>query len=426
VLDTLTVAVPASSVIDPASAVAVFSTLAADIVVTDPIAITGAGALTIQNVLAGELTDPMDASGLTGAFTISVSPDNNGAVFDFSDGAAQQALGVDKVILQAGSNGDALDVTADAADNNLAIDIVLDAAETAGAITVAFDNSDVAADDAVTLNLLGDGDGCGAVDVSGIDTLTINSGGTTDNAVGGITMSDQAFVTETIVITGAQNLDAGTLAGGISIIVNASALTGKLTIVGDAVGDQITGGAGDDDITGGADGDILAGGAGADALVGAAGADQLNGGDGDDDLSGGAGVDQVTGGAGVDLFHLNGIVANADRELIQDFVAGAGGDVLGFDAAQADSTVGADVTFATCASGDVDPAAGADDVILRDTAANIAACNTVGGDAVIAIATDNGNIIFDADGDFTAGSVVIGTMTAAQVANLVSANVVIE
>jgi hypothetical protein len=65
-------------------------------------------------------------------------------------------------------------------------------------------------------------------------------------------------------------------------------------------------------------------------------------------------------------------------------------------------------------------------VIIRDTAANILlATPTAGTEAVIAIATDSGAIYYDANGNFTAGPVIIGTMTAAQVAGLVAANIVI-
>ncbi len=411
VLDTMTVAVTADSVIGPATA-AIFAAAAGDIVIPadEAITITGAGGLTIMDVTAALMTDPIDASGLTGDFVISVDASGGAQTFDFSDGAGQQALGVDQVTLQEGSTN-ALDVTFDDADNNVVIEVALAEGETAGAITADYDGGD--ADDALTINLAGDGDGCGAINVGGggadlgVDTLTINSGGTTANTTGAITMTDQAFVTETIVITGDQDLTTTLLAAGPSVVVNASALTGDLDITGANGADQITGGAGDD---------TIAGGTGNDQLVGGAGADEL---------SGGAGVDQVTGGDGVDTFVLDTIVLNANRELIQDFVAGADGDILHFDIATFTDYDGGDVTIVDAAS--VGDDAGADNEVVVDTAANIAGIDTSGGNGSnpIAIASDTGDIYYDANGDFS-DAVVIGNITAAEVAELVADNFLFE
>ncbi len=436
VLDTMSVEVTADSIIDPASAAAVFAVAAGDIVIpaTEAITVTGTGGLTIQNVTAAVMTDPINASALTGTFALGV----NAALaqtFDFSSAAAQQALGIDQIILQPGSVG-ALDVTFDDADNNVTIQVALATGETAGTITADYEGGD--ADDALTIDLAGDGNGCGAINVgggangAGVDFLTINSGGTTANAIGvGITMTDQPFVTETITITGDQPLNAGTLTGIVTVNASAMTATAPLTIVGAAGGNQITGGAGNDSITGAAGADLLVGGAGDDTLIGAAGTDSLDGGDGVDRLSGGADVDQVTGGAGIDTFVLNTIVLNANRELIQDFVAGADGDKLAFDAATfTDYTAAATVTFELCTGTVAGSTGAANNAIIRDTAANITAAGCTTADAtqrVIAIATDTGDIYTSATGDFTGvNGIVIGNMTAAQVANLVAANVVIE
>jgi Ca2+-binding RTX toxin-like protein len=310
VLDTLTVEATADSVIDAASATSIFGTAAGDIVL-DPagsaLAITGAGGLTIQNVAgAGNMDVLLDASGLTGDFGIGITFPAGGG-FDFSTGGPQQALGIDQVILEPTTVG-AVAFIFDDADNNVTIQVALDTGETAGTITASYDGGDT--DEALTIDLAGDGNGCGVINVSGggpnlgVDALTINSGGTTANTItGGIVMSDQAFVTETITITGDQNLNAGTLLAGVSVTVSASALTGNLTIVGNAgVPNQIAGGQGNDTITGGANPDILAGDAGNDTLDGLPGNDQINGGDGDDSITGGAGDDAMTGGAGADTF----------------------------------------------------------------------------------------------------------------------------
>ncbi|MFM6791780.1 MAG: hypothetical protein ACKPKP_03020, partial [Dolichospermum sp.] len=88
-------------------------------------------------------------------------------------------------------------------------------------------------------------------------------------------------------------LAAPTLTDGSVFTLNASAFTAKLTAIG---------GAGNDSLTGGTGSNTLTGGAGNDSLTGGAGNDTLTGGAGNDILISGAGSDNLTGGAGNDIF----------------------------------------------------------------------------------------------------------------------------
>ena len=82
-------------------------------------------------------------------------------------------------------------------------------------------------------------------------------------------------------------------------------------------------------------------------------------------------------------------------------------------------TAGGTVTLTTIAGF----AAGA---IIVDTAANIAAADLSGGGGAgsIAIESDTGNIIYDADGNFTALQQTVGTVTASLVSSLTASNFV--
>ncbi|WP_373091675.1 Ig-like domain-containing protein, partial [Zhongshania sp.] len=125
---------------------------------------------------------------------------------------------------------------------------------------------------------------------------------------------------------------------------------GSDTLLGGAGGDHLDGGLGDDIIDGGAGDDVAQGGAGGDKIYGGAGADTLRGDAGDDSLFGGSGDDSLLGGKGEDVLSggqgddslMGGdgrdifVWANADKgtsaapaeDVVLDFEAGAGGDVL--------------------------------------------------------------------------------------------------
>jgi Ca2+-binding RTX toxin-like protein len=242
-----------------------------------------------------------------------------------------------------------------------------------------------------------------------------------------------AAAASTFSFTASSDLTLGTVAGGTTTSVNASGVTGNFsgTFSTLGAGAQVTLGNGTTNtlsIAGSGGATIsITGGSGADSITGSAQADVIAGGAGADVITGGAGSDTLTGGSGIDTFVLSTIVLNANLKTISDFTAGASGDILRFDATTfTDYSSGATVTFATGGGAVAGLTAGVDNVIIRDTAANILLVTpAAGAQAVIAIATDTGNIYYDANGNFTAGSVIIGNIPAAQVASLVAANIVI-
>ncbi|HIF79113.1 MAG TPA: calcium-binding protein, partial [Gammaproteobacteria bacterium] len=92
--------------------------------------------------------------------------------------------------------------------------------------------------------------------------------------------------------------------------------------------DTITGGDADENISGGNDDDILSGNYGDDIISGGQGTDTITGGDGADTITGGDGADTLTGGLGQDIFVYSSRYDYGD--VITDFTAGSGGDLLDF------------------------------------------------------------------------------------------------
>lgn len=143
------------------------------------------------------------------------------------------------------------------------------------------------------------------------------------------------------------DLEAGTATGdgtdSLSGIENAAGTAQDDTLSGSAVANYLLGLAGDDLLNGSAGDDVLVGGSGKDTLRGGDGNDTLYGddvsgsddggdriyGDGGDDVfmlvSAGAGRDKLTGGGGRDTYRL---APTGAYDVVTDFKAGAGGDVI--------------------------------------------------------------------------------------------------
>jgi len=116
----------------------------------------------------------------------------------------------------------------------------------------------------------------------------------------------------TITVTGNGNITFGTTAGtgialGAAASLNASALTGILTVTGAAGASILTGGSGADTITGGTGNDTITGGAGSDTIVTGAADNGAN------TVSGGLGRDLVSsqGGAVTETMAYNATAAES-------------------------------------------------------------------------------------------------------------------
>ena len=156
----------------------------------------------------------------------------------------------------------------------------------------------------------------------GNDTLMGGAGGDTlnggqgvnvasyDNATGGVTVDLQTL-----------SLSTGDAAGdSYSQIARFEGSSFADNFYGNTGANTITGGAGDDLIDGRSGSDRLYGGDGADRLFGGTENDGVHGEAGDDRLVGGAGYDTLTGGAGTDSFVLD--FADKQWDVIADFVPG--------------------------------------------------------------------------------------------------------
>lgn len=220
----------------------------------------------------------------------------------------------------------------------------------------------------------------------GNDTLTVTVKATT-------TALDKVINVETIIFKEAPTDTTITtvdtlVASGATLTVDASSFTTKtLTFDGTAESN------------------------GSFKITGGALADALTGGDKNDTLTGNGGADTLTGGDGNDQFVLNKATAGNEVK-INDFkvVSVVSGDNDVFALSNAAFTgapaVGAALTVSLVAG-----ATNSANTILVDTFANLTANQTATGLVRFGYAKDNGKLFYDADGNFSAGTVLIATTT---------------
>ncbi|HYD23824.1 MAG TPA: Ig-like domain-containing protein [Croceibacterium sp.] len=150
--------------------------------------------------------------------------------------------------------------------------------------------------------------------------------------------------------------------------------------------DQLLGQDGNDLLFGENGGDQLTGGAGNDGLEGGDGDDSLTGGDGDDFLAGGLGADMLSGGLGTDIFDFRSASEGPDE--VTDFVGG--GDLI---RVWADGFGGGLVS-----GGAVTLVSGSDPTASDETGQFL-------------FDTDDGSLLWDADGTGTADAVLVATFS---------------
>ena len=193
---------------------------------------------------------------------------------------------------------------------------------------------------------------------------------------------------------------------GNDTITGSAAMTGTQTINGDAGNDTITIGAYAATVNGGAGNDTIIGGAGADIIAGGAGNDIIK-----------LGASKTTDG---DVVSLKDINAAADADTIYGFTTTDDTIILTNTSGAASAAPTALVNIAGIAGLAITN-------VIADTAANLGASGVSIGDqsAVFtnggyAFETDTGKLYFDADGDFTSGVVLVGTIYATDDATTVA------
>lgn len=217
----------------------------------------------------------------------------------------------------------------------------------------------------------------------GTNTLTVKVGNTVA-ALNGVTNINKVVLQESTASDTFLAPADSLVASGQTLTVDASSFTTKFLF--------FNGGAetnGSFNITGGSEGDDLRGGAKNDILTG-------NGGN-----------DFLVGNAGDDLFVVNKLTA-ADAPFIADFtVATNNSDKFGLSKA---AYAGSPDVGATLVTSLVAGAVNLATTVLVDTAANIAAANL--SNVRFAYGTNSQTLLYDSDGNFGAGSVVIANTNA--------------
>jgi Ca2+-binding RTX toxin-like protein len=214
---------------------------------------------------------------------------------------------------------------------------------------------------------------------NGSDTLTVKVGNAVTTAINGVTNVETIIFKQAATNTTITTVNE-VVASGATLTVDASSFTTKSLIF-----DGSAEANGSFKITGGAAPDNLKGGALADTLTGNGGLDNLTGGGGNDQFV----LNKATDGNGVTI---------TDFTVADDVFALSN---AAFDGAPA---VGAALTVSAVAG-----ATNSANTILVDTFANLTANQTATGLVRFGYAKDSGQLFYDADGNFSAGTVLIAT-----------------
>ena len=217
----------------------------------------------------------------------------------------------------------------------------------------------------------------------GNDTLTVKVGATTA-ALNGVTNVETIIFNEAAADTTIVTKDT-LVASGATLTVDASSFTTKFL---DFDGTLETNGS--FKITGGALADVLKGGAK------------------NDTLTGGGGLDQLTGNGGNDQFVLNKAIATS-AVTVKDFKTEANNnDIFALSNA---TFAGAPAVGATLTVSAVAGATNSANTILVDTFALLTADQTATSNVRFGYDTTNNKLFYDADGNFSAGRILIAEST---------------
>jgi len=195
--------------------------------------------------------------------------------------------------------------------NNMASGGTLNLTAAGTAYTVAITNAATGTADVLNLavtSATAAGDAFGTVTAANVETINLSSANTAlSGSTGNHTLTLAATKATSLTITGAGWLNLTNTGNTALTKIDASAMTGKLTVqAAGTVAETITGGSGADTLT---------------ASTGTV-ADTLNGGAGDDTLTGNAGLSLLTGGAGNDLFIAVRPSSSSSYSTITDATAG--------------------------------------------------------------------------------------------------------
>jgi Ca2+-binding RTX toxin-like protein len=213
------------------------------------------------------------------------------------------------------------------------------------------------------------------------DALTGTIGGDTINGLGG---NDNISG-----LAGADQIDGGDGSDFVSGDADNDVVNGGNNddfLFGGDGNDQLFGQADNDHLFGQNGDDQLSGGDGDDVLEGGDGGDTLVGGDGDDSLLGGLGLDVLTGGVGGDFFVFQSTSNGADE--ITDFATGIDHFIVSASGFGGGLTQGGSVSLV---SGSNPTASGASGQFLYDT--------------------DDGSLLWDADGTGSGNPELVATLT---------------
>jgi len=243
------------------------------------------------------------------------------------------------------------------------------------------------------------------VTVNNVETIIGSSG--SDNVTLGTVMTNGlvqlGYGSDTLTLANGSNKvevsGVQTVYGGTGAdVITSTGFGASITMYGGGGNDTLTGWKYGDRLYGGDGNDTLSGGEGFDRLYGEAGNDMMIGGTGGARMVGGAGVNTAVGGSGTDYFTFIS-AGSADRMNVTGM---SNNDVIELDTNRSNDMTGNAFTLSQNLKYNVN----------ITSVASASAFNTVNfGQAGFVYRQDTGGLYYDADGKFSSGAILIGTIT---------------